>query len=188
MELAGENPLLDTGAKASLSLLDKEKPCRCGWRGGMDEALGELLLNVWFHRVSFGLWQWEDSALGRRSMAQSLGRWGGKCDALTLLKASARSLYSLGNRLFAEVFLLHLTGMLQRQFWGQKEVRPVKDLSLSPRDRGVMLLQPWKAKDNGVLWRLEHEQADGFGMEGSGTQLEIFGDGLNATGAQRSAI
>ncbi len=47
------------------------------------------------------------------------------------------------------------------------EVRPVKDLSLSPQDRGVMLLQPWKAEDNGVLWRLEHEQADSFIMEGS---------------------
>ncbi len=51
-----------------------------------------------------------------------------------------------------------------------------------------MLLQPWKAEDDGVLWRLEHKQADGFSVEESGTQLEIFRDELNATGAQGSTI
>ncbi len=57
---------------------------------------------------------------GRRSMAQSLARWGGKCNAFTLLKASARSWYSLGNESFEEVSPLLLTGMLRRQFWRQK--------------------------------------------------------------------
>ncbi len=35
--------------------------------------------------------------LGCRSMAQSLERWGGSCEALVLLKASIRSWYSIGS-------------------------------------------------------------------------------------------
>ncbi len=68
------------------------------------------------------------------------------------------------------------------------EVRPSSDLSLSLGDRGVVLLQPWKAENDGVLWRLEHEQTDVFVVENSDTQLDILRGELNATGAQGSAI
>ncbi len=51
-----------------------------------------------------------------------------------------------------------------------------------------MLLQPWEAEDDGVLWRLEHEQTDVFVVENSDTQLDLLRSELNATGAQRSAI
>ncbi len=51
-----------------------------------------------------------------------------------------------------------------------------------------MLLRPWKAEDDGVLWRLEYKQADDFSVEESGTQLEIFSGEMNATGAQGSTI